>query len=233
MTQNSFGQAMYQAKLLYDIEFADPSQFEEIALNAWSLIGNKNVALYRYIGKVDEETLTLELPCNCDIIESVTQKGEDWNYTSNLQVRGDYKSKWTEEYIENRKGHTNPLYTSGHYVNYWRAGNTLYFDKPYCDINILYKGVIVDDEGLPYINDKEMNAIATYVAWVVKFKEAIATSNKNIVEIADYLHKKWLIQADQARTPEYLNQNDFNTITNAKTSWCRKYYGKSNPPFIK
>ena len=82
MTQNSFGQAMYQAKLLYDIEFADPSQFEEIALNAWSLIGNKNVALYRYIGKVDEETLTLELPCNCDIIESVTQKGEDW---TNLQ----------------------------------------------------------------------------------------------------------------------------------------------------
>jgi hypothetical protein len=47
-------------------------------------------------------------------------------------------------------------------------------------VNILYKGILVDDEGLPEITDKEATAIATYIAYVIKFKEGLQTNNPNI-----------------------------------------------------
>ena len=78
-----------------------------------------------------------------------------------------------------------------------------------------------------------MNAIATYVAWIVKFKESLQTNNKTIAEMAEMLRQRWLIQADQARSPEYLTQNDFNEIADAKSSWNRKVYGRSTPPLMK
>ena len=57
----------------------------------------------------------------------------------------------------------------------------LYFDKPHGKINILYKGLVLDNDGLPEITDKEATALATYCAYVIKFKEGIMTNNANIV----------------------------------------------------
>jgi hypothetical protein len=54
---------------------------------------------------------------------------------------------------------------SGKYVKYEQVGDKLYFDKPYGLIGILYKGEVLDDDGLPDVNDKEALAIATYVAY--------------------------------------------------------------------
>jgi len=42
----------------------------------------------------------------------------------------------------------------------------------------------LDEEGLPYINDKEVIAIATFVAYVIKYKEALQTNNPNLLKIA-------------------------------------------------
>jgi hypothetical protein len=41
----------------------------------------------------------------------------------------------------------------------------------------LYHGIELDEEGLPSINDKEAIAIAEYIAYVYKYKEAIRTNN--------------------------------------------------------
>ena len=54
-------------------------------------------------------------------------------------------------------------------------------------MNILYRGVILDDDGLPELNDKEALAIATYCAWVTKYKEGLLTNNANIVQMANTL----------------------------------------------
>ena len=233
MTFNEFGRAMYQAQLLYGIEFNDPADFEEIALQAWSFIGNKHIKLYRWFGNVNKETLTIDLPCNCDIIESVTHFGEDWNYTSNIYNNGEMNSSFTEEYIEHRKRKQHPLYSHGHYIHYDRVKDKLYFDKPYCNIQILYKGIQLDDEGLPYINDKEVIAIATFVAYVMKYKEALQTNNPNLLRIAQGLQIRWNALVDEARCPEELDQNSMDEILDVKTSWDRKVYGKSYFPLIK
>jgi hypothetical protein len=42
----------------------------------------------------------------------------------------------------------------------------------------------LDDDDLPMINDKEAIAIADYIAYTVKYKEAIRTNNSSVFQIA-------------------------------------------------
>jgi hypothetical protein len=123
----------------------------------------------------------------------------------------------------------NPLYVSGRYIDYERVGDLLYFKGNPSQITVLYKGVVLDDEGLPEINDKEAIAIATYVAYVQKFKEGLITNNAAITNMANLLKADWLKYCDAARV-DYINQNDMNNILDAKTNWNRKIFNKSYKP---
>lgn len=224
-----FKSAMFQAHILYGLEML-PEDFEEVGLIAWNFIGNKKVRLYRFCSELTCNDNSVELPCNADIIEAVTYGFEDWNYTTNDTPNGDFNSQFVESYIEGRKLFENPLYINGRYAKYERVGDTLYFDKNYGKVNILYKGIILDEEGLPEIDDKECIAIATYCAYIKKYKEGLITNNANIIQMAQLLEQKWHRYCDAARVPQYLNQNDMNEILDAKTSWDRKRYNKSYKP---
>lgn len=226
---SNFNSAYFNANLLYGVEMP-PEDFEEIALIAWNLIGNKNCRLYKFNAKISCPDLTVKLPCNCDIIEAVTYNFEDWNYSSNLYVNGDYNSQFTENYIETRKLYESPYYISGKYAKYERAGDILYFDKDYGQVTVLYKGVILDEEGLPDITDKEALAIATYVAFTKKQKQGWMTNSKDLLDAAQYMKQEWLKQCDAARVPVSFSQNDMNEILDAKSSWNRKIFNKSYKP---
>lgn len=228
--KNNFHAALIQANILYDIEMPE-EDFEEVGLIAWNLIGNKNTRLYKYSGEINKTDLSLELPCNVDIIEAVTTDFEDWNETSNiLPSGGDINSSATEEFIENNKKNVNNLYISGKYVDYNQLGRTLYFNEDFGRINVLYKGIEVDEDGLPYLNDKEVLAIATFIAYQQKFKEGLRSNNANLIQVSQTLETLWYRRCDQARIPEYISQNEMNEILDAKTSWNRKMYNKSYKP---
>jgi hypothetical protein len=173
---NNFHYAMSLLDTLYGINMQE-DDFEEIALIGWKLIGNKRTRIYRYSTTVDDCSEGVELPCNVDELEAVTTDFEDWNYSTNDTPNGDINSAYTEEYIEGRKQFRSPLYAPGKFIRYERVGNTLYFDHPHGKIHILYKGELLDDDGLPEITDKEAMALATYCAYVTKFKEGLATNN--------------------------------------------------------
>ena len=68
MALSNINAAYSLCKSLYDIT-PDENEFEDLALEAWSRIGTKHTRLYKYIGHVQDKSL--ELPCNCDLIESV------------------------------------------------------------------------------------------------------------------------------------------------------------------
>lgn len=232
MEINDFHYAISLAQTLYDIE-GDDDDLEEIGLVAYNFIGNKNTRLYKAILDVNCEDGSIQLPCNVDIIEAVTYCGpEDWNYTSNKKEYGDWQSAYTENYIESKKAFLNPLYISGKYVEYKRVGNTLYVNKGLGKVIILYHGILLDDEGLPKINDKEAIAIAEYIAYVYKYKEAIRTNNQNILRMAQELKQQWLFHCDAARVPEYISQEEMDQILNVQSSWNRKVYNKSYKPIM-
>lgn len=226
---NDFNYIYTVANSLYGLEL-EPEQFEELGLTAWNLIGNKIVRLYNYSADISNDDFSVQLPCNCDIIEAVTYNHEDWNYSTNKTVNGDYNSQFTEQYIEARKLYQSPFYITGKYAKYERVGDTLYFDKDYGKVNILYKGVILDEDGLPQVNEKEALAIATYIAFATKQKQGWITNNQNIIQLAQYLYQQWLKYCDSARVPLSIDQNTMNQVLDAKSSWNRKIYNKTYKP---
>lgn len=225
---NSFHYAETLANLLYGLEM-ESEDFEEIGLVAYRLIGNKRTKLYRYCAQIDCDDLSLKLPCNADILEAVTTAGEGQIYDT-LENYKKYAN--VENEIKAGKIKAHPLYISGTYVKYERVGDVLYFDKNYGAIQVLYKGEMLDDEGLPEITNKEAEAIATYCAYADKFKDGIATNNANSLQIAEVLKQQWLIKCDQARVPENLSQNELDQVLDAKTSWNRKVYNRSFKPIV-
>lgn len=223
---NPFHYAMSLLNTLFGITVQE-DEFEEIAITGWNLIGNKRMRIYRYQSYVDNCDEGVQLPCNVDQIEAVTTDWEEWNYSTNDTPNGDIYSSFVESYIEHRKAFRDPLYARGKFIKYERVGNRLYFDRPHGKINILYRGLILDDDGLPEITDKEAMALATYCAYFIKFKEGIRTNNANIIKFAEQLRQQWLIRVDQARSDYYMSQNEWDQVLDAKTSWNRKAHNKS------
>lgn len=224
MEKNDFHYVAVLLDLIYGID-VEEEDLEEIGLRAWDLIGNKNTRLYSYQACVDSDN-SITLPCNAVSVESVTTSYEDWNRVTNFSENGDLKTSFIENHIELQKLYQSPYYQSGKLVSYNQIGNTLYFSKNYGTLNILYKGVQADDDGLPQLTDKEANAIATFIAYVDKYKESIKTNNKDTMQLAMELERKWLKQCDQARISS-LSQNDMNEILNIKDTWNRHQYGYS------
>ena len=220
--------------MLYGLELED-QDLEEYGLMAWELIGNKNRRLYRFQTCINPKDNSVTLPCNAlDIngescVEAVTTLYEDWERVTNYSEYGDNNTSFVEQSIEAEKFYESPYYISGKLLKYEQVGDKLYFTHNYGKVNILYKGILADEEGLPEITDKEATAIATYIAYILKFKEGLQTSNANISNQAIQLYSIWSKQCDQARV-SYLNQNDMNNILDIKSSWDRKSYGKTYKP---
>ena len=227
---DSFKSALYHAQLIYDVDIQNEEPLIEIGLVAWNKIGKHNTRLYRLVVDVDCANKEVELPCNCEIIESVNYFYEDWNRTSNIFPNGDYHSQFTENYIEDLKEFHDPIYQRGKYVKYQRVGDTLIFEREYGPIQILYKGSEVDEEGLPYINEKQKDAIACYIAYINKFKEGMRTHNPAILQESQLLNAQWLKLCDAARVAEYMSQNDIDKVLDARTTFNRKLFNKSYKP---
>lgn len=212
------------ANSFYGIDIKE-SDFEEIALNAWELIGTKHTELKEYIGDVENGFLTL--PCDLVEIESISLPLIDANLTGNLIDGVDGRSIATELYIELRPSLDSPFYNEEKLVKYKIAGDKLQFDQNYKAIKVVYHGVIMDENDLPLINDKEMRAIAAYVAYARTYREGLMKKDSNIINMANVIKADWLQYCNAARVSSNLSQNDMDAILNAKYSWDRKKYGIS------
>lgn len=227
---NNFKYAISLAQTLYDIT-GDQEDLEEIGLVAYNHIGNKNTKLVKQKLEVNCIDGSIQLPCDVGLIEAVTYCGpEEWNYTSNIEEFGDKNSFYVENYIEGTKAFTDPYYLSGKFVKYKRVGDKLYTEKGINKVVILYHKEMLDSDGLPEINDREANAIAAYIAYTMKYKEAIRTNNPNTFQIAKDLKQQWLFYCDAARGAEYLSQNEMDQILNAQYAMGRKTFGRSYKP---
>lgn len=220
-----FYSALSHLNLMYGIDMKD-DQFENIAMHAWDHIGNKHYRLYEFKGKVVNRKL--DLPCNADAIEAVLGAGQ-----SVVRATGEYNSNSyfnasrTEDWIEQLSKKGEALYVPGHYEDYTVEGNTLSFKEDGMSITILYKGYLADEDGLPFLNFKEIDAIAKYCAFVDTQKKAMVTRDKATWDMATFLRQQWQIACDDARTPILLNQNDMDNILNVQSSWDRKRFGLS------
>ena len=230
---NNFKYAITLAQMLYDIDINDMDTLIEIGLIAYNAIGNKNTQLNAEIVNVDRKSGLVKIPCKTDLIESITYPAmEDWNSTSNVKNFGDFNSLNTEQYIEKSKQVVDPLYISGKFVKYRREGNYIYVNEPIEQVCILYHVEQLDEDDLPLINDKEAIAIADYIAYTIKYKEALRSNNSAVFQMAQTIKKQWQVHCDAARVPEYVSQNEMNDLLEITSSHNRKVHGRSYKPTV-
>ena len=208
------------------------SNFEDIVMNGWSYINNKHTRLYRYVADADKDGV-LDLPCNVDVIESVHIPMPDAKMTSNKTVFNEINTLFTEGYIDAWKRLEDPYWTRGKLVKYDEGNNQLFFTRPYKNIMVVYHGIIADEEtGLPLVTDKEIKALAAYVAYASLYREGIQKRNPDIIQFAQTIYADWLKLCNAARIPEHLSQNEMDSILDVKTRWDRKQYGRSYKPTL-
>ena len=232
ITEYNFNTAYTQAKELYGTEL-DPNEFESIGLIGWSRIGNRNTSLYKYMVHPEQDELGnyyVDLPCNCDIIEAVTTSYEDYQKTSPTTLAGQTMSGWIEGYIESRKFNTNHLYPSGKFIKFRREGDRLFLADRFDDVIILYHGIKADKQGLPLLNEKELDAIAAFCAFSYTRRKALTTRDQTTFQMAQYLELEWKRLCTAARVPEYFDQNEMDQILEVGVSWDRKRFGRSYKP---
>ena len=97
-------------------------------------------------------------------------------------------------------------------------GSRIYLSDKFDKVSILYKGVLVDEDGLPRLNEKELDAIAAFCAYSDMFKKALVTKDGGTMQLAQILENKWKNLCTQARVPAYINQNEMDEILNVATS---------------
>lgn len=206
----------------------DQLEFESSGMIAYDKIGNKQTEIKEFVGDVVNGEL--ELPCDVTSIEAVFGNFIDSQKTSNKQRWPQVITNYIERYIEYWKYNKSLLYDYGVLLNYQMRENTLLFDKDYKNVLVLYRKQILDEEGFPYINSKEAEAIAAYCAYTDLYKQAIRTRDPNTYQMAQNIKLEWTRLCERARVPEKISQNDMNRILDVMTSFDRKSYGKSFKP---
>lgn len=229
ITHNPFYTAYTYLNDIFGIHITE-DLFETMGYVAWSKIGNRQTRMYKIQlipEKDDDYGWFVYVPCNATIIEAVTTNYEDYQKTSPKSDYPGITSLPTENFIEYMKFGTNDEYISGKLVKFRQLGDKIYLTEPYQLVNVLYKGIHFDDNGLPFLNDKEVHAIATYCAYSETYKKGIQTKDSGTIQLAQLLKQDWNKACSQARVPQYINQNEMNEILNANSSWNRKLYNKS------
>lgn len=224
MERYAFYSALTYLKDFHGITM-NPDDFETLAWHGWNHIGNKVMKFYKYTTTVVDDKI--ELPCNVEHVEMITTNIEDFLKPENIS-REDYSMLTIESFIEGRKRYKSPYYMSGRMIEYERVGNTLYFDNmDDVIVTILYKGLEADEEGLPTLNFKEMEAIADYCAFIYLRKKGMMTKDQTLLQMSQLIQAEWKRACDDARTPTYLDQNFLNDLLDVQASWDRKRFGKS------
>ena len=221
--------AYSHANDIYGVTLSE-TDFENIALNAWEMIGTKHTKLHKYIGCTSNRILML--PCNCDVIESVHIPLTDAQITNPTQDYIDFDNLVAEKYINMTKKLEDPYFQKGKFVKYKEIDGGLQFARDYDKVMVVYHGVEVDEDNLPLINEKEMRAIAAYVAYSTLYKEGLMKRDGGIIQLAQTIKTEWLQLCNAARIPAHLSQNDMDSVLDAKVRYDRKQYGKSFKPLL-
>lgn len=220
----------------------DEDTFVELGWYAYRDIGN--VAIDNYVAKlpVDEAGYVL-LPENVDTIDAVCTTdipfptlGDGYQiYDSGIPV-----SRWffTQVRVNDTARHydlsASPNIVPGELISYdWVEHSKIKIVNDLLrgqEVWVSYKGTIVDDMCLPRITFKESQAIAARVAFL-KVQKDLMMHKPGSGEVLGYIKQESERLMQAAKIPEYLNQNEFDAILDAQTSWGRKSYGRSFKPY--
>jgi hypothetical protein len=92
-------------------------------------------------------------------------------------------------------------------------------------VTVKYAAIEKDDEGLPFLNEKEVHAIAANLA-LQEAEKKLFQGMKGADVLVEYLKNESDRLHQAAKTPEYINDDEIDKMLDIKTTWDRKVYGK-------
>ena len=105
--------------------------------------------------------------------------------------------------------------------------------EDYPAVNILYKAQATDEDGLPFITEKEMEAIAAYCAYAYDLKRGRVQKDQATLQLAQMEYAMWSKLCSEARVADSLSQNEINEILDVLTSFDIHSYNVSSTKPIK
>lgn len=204
-------------------ETMEINEYLECASIALYHIGNLR-GKYYLIERIElDENNEIDLPCNLHFIEALT------HYNFNCCAWFNLRFVNTNIYPYGnsiKKNYTNDLDIGGSKVPYHIDSDRrkIVIETPYLkSVNLLYFGLEVDDEGLPYITEAEALAICNY-CMLVKTQSKVYKGDKTAASLLQFAKSNWSKSLGQARMVEKLNQNNIDTILQILTSYDRKVF---------
>jgi hypothetical protein len=223
-------------KDLYDIDMHEDDYLER-AYNVYRAIGNIATAIQEYHFTIDD-SLQIELPCNCEFLESVStdenllMRQEDLVvYSTNAHVS---PNAFLADIISNESlrrvyvPQASTLHPSGIFLPYTLERRTLHFGKEQAGTkaHIIYRGILVDEQNNPVLYRKEAEAIAAQLAFIHTQKQVFMRDSA-AAQILAYIKPEAARLMTAAKIPEYITQNQWNRILSSKTRHDRKVYNSS------
>ncbi len=224
--------AQAKAAQLYALDMTK-DDFIEMAYDIWRDIGNIATKLLTYYITVPEDRI-IELPPFCEFIDSVTAVDRPIN-TGTIDSGG-YKNRQLPAYQvrSNQPTHNQSLtFSAGISVNYITLDdNSIEITSSNLlgrELRIVYRAIDSDKEGLPYLNDKEVAAIAAEAAKrnaVRRGFQGVGAKDKNQMAMLQYITGEATRLMTAAKIDENINDDALDKLLDIKTTWDRKVFGK-------
>lgn len=235
MQKYPFYAALGHLSDFYGIEL-DEDTFETYALSAYRKIGNRDQRFKLLRAKPERDAnggWSICKPCDMDEIEAITlpfETGQEVSATDNYLA---YKTYDIENWIEDFKRNKDEFYLPGAFVKYWEFQDKIYFTQPYQVVNILYRANYTDEDGLPYLSEKEIEAISAYCAFSYDNKKGRVNKDADMLQIAQQEFQTWSRLCSSARVADGFSQNEMNEILDILTSMDVHSYNVSSTKPIK
>jgi hypothetical protein len=143
----------------------DESSFIEIALKCWEKIGNRQTIVYEWLDCPVREGL-IEVPCGLFRLHSVTIGGGSCDGTQITNSVNSYGIDGSRRPLTVKAGKKYMLEPKGEYVAYTLTDGFIKIDESISEVNLIYSALVTDDDGLPYLTEKEAFAISWYVSYI-------------------------------------------------------------------
>lgn len=204
-------------------------EFIEAAYPIWRSIGNIARDTQVFQATVPEDGI-IKMPPNCEFVSQVTAAE-----LTNVREHKNHNAQgvfFEKEYNKSTMGpagdaRTGAGYTFGESINFTSGNGNIKITSPSLgglNVEIKYSGILVDSDGLPMLNDLELEAIAVMLAYragemrLFNGEPGAADFIKHIKPEADRL-----MQA--ASLDEQITEAGLDKLMDIKASWDRKTYG--------
>lgn len=221
-----------KAYQMYALDMTE-DDFIEMAYDVWRSIGNIATKIDRYFVQVPEDFI-IELPVAVEFIESVTIVNE-LSIIDSFDSGGS-KDRTVFAYQERSNLpniHESISKSNGKDTNWIMLDNkSIKLTSPDSlsrDVMVVYKCIDTDKDGLPLLNDKEVEAIAAEVTRrdvVRKAFQGVGLKDKSFVTLLQFISGEAARLMTAAKIDEKITDDALNKLLDIQTSWDRKQYGR-------